>query len=229
MAKKKLIFKKDYSLTDKQKDLVRIILDPENKIIVIQGAPGTSKSWSACYAALKLYENNEVEKILLTKPIVPVGDDIGFLPGSKEDKTFPHMESFISNFEDILDSKSLVDIQNADHLEFKIVQFIRGSTIKNKVFIVDEIQNFSIKELMTIITRIGKGSKLILCGDTMQNDINRKLVCVNFLCEKVLKDVKGVAFFNFEKSDILRDQILIDICNNFEKYYDERPDSKNRA
>ncbi len=228
MAKKKPIFKKDYTLTDKQKNLVRIILDKENKVTVITGPPGTAKTFSASYAALKLYDSSEVQKIYLTKPIVQAGTNLGYLPGTKDEKVEPYMESFISTFETILDSNSLTSIMSANDIEFKIPQFMRGVNYKDMIMIVDEFQNFSIKELMTIITRLNKGCKIVFCGDTNQNDIDKKYVAVNFF-KKILQNVEGVNFFEFEKSDILRDPILIKIIDNYEKYQSEAPESKNNA
>lgn len=228
MANKKVVFKKDFSLTKKQKDLVETILDNETRIVVIEGPPGSAKTFTSIYGALKLYENKEIDKIYLTKPIVQVGDALGHLPGTKEEKVNPYLESFMTNFESILEGTSLTNIQNNNDIEFKIVQYMRGCNYKNMILIVDEMQNFSIKELMTIVTRLSKDSKIIFLGDIRQNDINKKYVGVTHF-KKVLENVKGVSFFKFANEDILRDPILVQIVENYDRLMLEMPESKNNA
>lgn len=166
---------------------------------------------------------------------------MGFLPGTKEEKINPYLESFLTNFETILEPGSVGNLMNQNEIEFKIVQYMRGANYKNIVLIVDEVQNFSIKELMTIVTRLNKGSKIIFCGDTRQNDINKKMVAIEHF-KKILgyeadilsssnncKPVPSVKFFKFKNEDILRDPILSIIVENYDNMEPYLPQSKNNS
>ncbi len=235
MANKKILFKRDYTLTPKQKELVSLILDNDCKIVVIEGPPGAAKTFTSIYASLKLLENKDIDKIFLTKPIVQVGDALGFLPGTKEEKINPYLESFISNFETIIEPQSLSYLMD-NVIEFKIAQYMRGANYKNMVLIVDEMQNFSIKELMTITTRLNSGSKIIFCGDTRQSDINKKFVAIDHFKNilgyggsDVCNTVPHVKFFKFTNEDILRDPILSIIVDNYDNMQKFLPDSKNNS
>ncbi len=204
-------------------------MDPNNRIIVITGPAGTSKTFISCYAALKLLNSGDFENIYLTKPIVESGNSIGLLPGNEKEKTAPFLESFVSNFEDILDpagSTNWAYLWNQQVIDFKIPQHARGANWKHCITIVDEIQNFPIKEMMTILTRLSNGSKFIFCGDSRQNDIDQRKVCVDFFKDKILEDVEGVVRFEFNAKDNMRDPILIKITENYDKYFNEIPKSR---
>jgi phosphate starvation-inducible PhoH-like protein len=206
---------KDIKLTDKQKTVLKLI--QTNKIAVISGAPGTSKTFIACYAALQLFKDGKYDKIIITKPTEVVGGtELGHLPGTLEDKLSVYIESFIDCFSDIIEGKELKELIDLKQIEYKPVQFVRGRTFKNKIVIIDEIQNFDLKSLMALITRFGTGSKFILCGDENQNDISFKYVAIN-LFKEILHGIEGVGMFEFEKSDIMRDPILIEITDRYEQ------------
>lgn len=210
-----LTFKK-VKLSAKQQQLFDLIIN--NKITVAIGPPGTAKTFSACYAALKLYHDNYCKNIFITKPTEIVGGtDLGFLPGTLNEKLAVYEESFMSNFSEIIEGRDLKMLKETKVIEYKPVQFVRGRTFNNAVVIIDEFQSFDIKSLMAIVTRLGKNNcKMIFIGDTEQNDINKKFVAVDFFL-KVLEGIKDVATFKFDRQDIVRDKILIDIIDNYEK------------
>lgn len=210
---------KDIKLSKKQKELNDLII--KNKITVATGPAGTSKTFSACHAALKLFKDNKCKKIIITKPTEIVGStDIGFLPGTLDDKLAVYKESFIGVFSDIIEGKDLKYLMDNLLIEYKPVQFIRGSTWKDSIIIVDEFQSFDIKALMAIVTRLGKGSKMVFVGDVNQNDINQKYLAVNIF-KQILDGIKGTAIFEFDRSDIVRDPILIEITDKYEKLQSE--------
>jgi phosphate starvation-inducible PhoH-like protein len=209
-----------FELTKKQKELIKLL--HENKIITITGPPGTSKTFIACYAAVQAYMSGKCKHIILSKPteILSGTKDPGALPGSLEEKMSVYAESFLDSFDEILDKKDFKHLWSDKIIEFKPAQFLRGRTLKDSFIIVDEFQNFDIKALKSIVTRLGRNSTIVFMGDTRQNDINKKYVAVDAFNE-IIKPIKGCAIFQFERADIVREQILIDIVDRFEKFEDE--------
>jgi phosphate starvation-inducible PhoH-like protein len=214
------IKKLEFELTKKQKNLIKILHD--NKIITVTGPPGTSKTFIACYAAIQAYMSGKCQNIILSKPteILSGTKDPGALPGSLDEKMAVYAESFLDAFDEILDKKDFKHLWNDKVIEFKPAQFLRGRTLKNSFIIIDEFQNFDIKALKSIVTRLGRNSIMVFMGDTKQNDINKKYVAVNVFND-IIQPIKGCAIFKFEREDIVREQILIDIVDRFEKFEDE--------
>jgi phosphate starvation-inducible PhoH-like protein len=224
-----LNFKK-VTLTEKQKQAVKII--KSNKISIITGPPGTSKTFTACYTALDLLKQGFCSKIILTKPAETIGSfSLGALPGTLDDKLLVYKECFIQNFTEIIEGRDINMLFEEKTIEFKPVQYMRGITFQDVTVIVDEFQSFDIKELMAIVTRLGKKNcKIIFLGDINQNDINKRYVGFNIF-KKILKNVNDVGMFEFDKSDTMRDEILITILENYEKIQDsgELTQTKNNS
>lgn len=193
---------KDVKLTARQKKLEQLIY--ENQIIVATGPPGTSKTFCAAYAALKLFsKSNDFSRIIITKPTEIIGTTaLGFTPGSLDEKLGVYMENFNDVFEDIVELSTIKQMVEARELQYKAPQFVRGRTFKNSIVIVDEFQSFDIHQLRALVTRIGKSNcKIIFCGDVKQNDIAKKYVAVHVL-KKVLAGLPEVGIFEFDKSDV---------------------------
>jgi len=210
----------DFELTSKQKKLLGIL--DRNKIITVTGPPGTSKTFIACYSAIQALLAGKCKKIILSKPteVLSGTKDPGALPGTIEEKMAVYAESFIDSFEEFLSPKDFKYLWDQKLIEFKPAQFLRGRSLKDSYIIIDEFQNFDIKALKSIVTRLGRNSKIVFMGDTRQNDINKKYVAVDIFIE-IIKPVDGCESFKFEKTDIVREQILIDIVDRFEKFEDE--------
>lgn len=214
------IKKLDFELTKKQKSLMKVMND--NKIITVTGPPGTSKTFIACYIAIQMFMSGKCKKIILSKPteILSGTRDPGALPGSLDEKMSVYAESFFDAFEEILDTKDFKHLWAEKVIEFKPAQFLRGRTLKDSFIIIDEFQNFDIKALKSIVTRLGRNSTIVFMGDTKQNDINKKYVAVDIFND-IIAPIKGCATFKFERSDIVREQILIDIVDRFEQFEDD--------
>lgn len=125
----------------------------------------------------------------------------------------------------MLEGKDFKQLWDEKIIEFKPAQFLRGRTIKDSYIIIDEFQNFDYKALKTIITRLGRNSKLIFCGDTKQNDISKKYLAIDAI-KFILEPIALCESFEFNKKDIVRDQLLIDIVDRFELYEEENKDIK---
>jgi phosphate starvation-inducible PhoH-like protein len=206
-----------FKLTTKQKELIKLI--PQNRIITVTGPPGTSKTFLALYAAIQAYMSGKCEKIILSKPteILSGTNEIGFLPGSLDAKLQVYIESFLDSFEDILLEKDFKHLWDEKIIEFKPAQFLRGRTLKNAYIIIDEFQNFDIKALKSIITRLGRNSNIIFMGDTKQNDINKKYVAVDTFID-IMTGLPDFLSFKFLREDIVREKLLIDIVDRFDAW-----------
>lgn len=214
------INKLDFVLTSKQVKVLSVL--DNNKIITISGPPGTSKTFIACYSAVQALLAGKCKKIILSKPteVLSGTRDPGALPGTLEEKMAVFAESFIDSFEEFLSPKDLKHLWDEKLIEFKPAQFLRGRSLKDSYIVIDEFQNFDIKALKSIVTRLGRNSKIVFMGDTRQNDINKKYVAVDTFTE-IISTINGCENFKFERDDIVREQILIDIIDRFEKFEDE--------
>jgi len=153
------------------------LLNPNIKLIALQGVAGSGKTLLALAAALE--QKAEFDQIILSRPIVPLSNrDIGFLPGDAEDKISPYMQPLWDNLKFIKSqfrenerkSKALVHLQESGALSLTALTFIRGRSLSNVIFIIDEAQNLTPHEIKTIITRAGEGTKIIFTGDIYQID-----------------------------------------------------------
>jgi len=169
--KKNNLFKTD--LFEIQKPISNFL--KSNEISIITGMPGSGKDFICLYTALELLISKEVEKIVLTKPIVEVGKSMGFLPGDLNEKLDPYRKSFDDIIQTIIgkqDFQATKRIKNK--ISFEPVNFIRGNTFKDSVVILSEAQNCTLHEIISFMTRLDKSSKMFINGDMMQSDIGSK-------------------------------------------------------
>lgn len=213
----------EIKLQDFQKKFLQTIHD--NKIIIGTGVAGVSKTFMSCFAAVDLYSQGRINKIIITKPIVEASHDgssnIGFLKGSLEDKVGPYLASYFENFKKLIPNPKHFDKLIEDKtIEFIPVEYMRGRTFENSVIISDESQNFSMKMLLLLCTRLHHKSKLIIVGDENQADIKNKYVGLESF-KNMINGIDKVGIFEFEKSHIMRDPILIEITERYEKWKEE--------
>jgi phosphate starvation-inducible PhoH-like protein len=210
---------KTVKLSEKQYELFNGIKN--SRISTIIGPPGTSKTFTACWAAVKALQKGEIKRIILVKPLETSGEDLGFLPGSEKDKVQPFMESFLDNLVEMVDGKTLKMFIDNGTIKFEPIAYMRGRTFKNSFIICDEMQNADIKQLMTTITRFGENSKIAIIGDSRQNDINEKYVALDFFVKEILGEDDQMFHFKFDRHDIVRDPLLVKIIDNYEKALSE--------
>lgn len=233
MAVRKTNQKSSSKLELSEKDLRPIQLKPSqsdylqkimsNEVTFCYGPAGTSKTFTACLAALKLYMNGKIKKIILTKPIQESGEKLGFLPGEIKDKIDPFMESYRSNLVKLLhDPNSVNWLEAMGVIEFRPLAYMRGATFDHCLMILDEAQNADFKQLMLFITRMGKDSKVLICGDVSQYDIAKSKVALPEFIE-LLSGINGLGVHQFKDEDIVRNKILIQITDRYEKWKANNP------
>lgn len=157
-------------VTENQKKYVDILNDSRTPLVFVTGPAGTGKTLLACNSAIKMLKNGNVDKIILTRPVVPVEEDIGFLPGNLNKKMDPWTKPIFDVFSDFFSQTEInLMIQN-NIIEIAPLGYMRGRTFKKSFIIADEMQNSSPNQMKMLTTRIGENSKLVVTGDLNQSD-----------------------------------------------------------
>ena len=216
---------KALELTETQKRLLQII--EENKIIIISGPAGTGKTLISCYYAIKSLINHTFDKIVFSKPIEESGERLGFLPGDMASKIDPYLESYKGNILKFINKQTYEKLIAEDYIKYKPLAYLRGVTMDDSFMVLDECQNADLRQIMLFVSRMGKGSKVILSGDTRQSDISNEYIGLKYFSEMV-GDIKGIAHFEFNEEDIMRDPILKEITKRYENSKVDKSLPKNK-
>lgn len=199
-----------FKFSEKQQQLLKILLSDDSKIVFIAGPAGTSKTFMAVYAALNLINHNEKD-IVYIRTIAESGEkSLGSLPGTVGEKFQPYLLPLEDKIQEIIEHTDAHRLKEDGRISATPINFLRGSTLTDKIIIADEVQNFTAKEITTLITRIGEGSKIFLCGDFMQSDIKSKNGFFDFynLFSDEESASRGIFSFEFTEEDIKRSEIL---------------------
>lgn len=204
LESKKEIYKKT-NIEPKNKEQVfalNLLLDEDISLVSLTGVPGSGKTYLALMTALKFIEKDSKKRIIFTRPIQTVGKDIGFLPGSLEEKMSPWLAPIVDNFRNQFGDLTYFEMMlEKGQIDVAPLSHIRGRSFNDSVIIVDEAQNATVHELKTVITRTGKNSKIILLGDIEQVDlpyINKLSNGLTIVAEK-LKEEALTGHINFTK------------------------------
>jgi len=156
--------------TSNQQKYLKYLKDVNIKILFAVGPAGTGKTYLACNEAISLLKSGLIQKIILTRPVVPVEEDIGFLPGTLNKKMDPWIKPIIDVFEETYSKKEVEKFIQDNVIEVSPLAYMRGRTFKNAFIIADEMQNSSPNQMLMLTTRIGENSKMIVTGDVKQSD-----------------------------------------------------------
>jgi phosphate starvation-inducible PhoH-like protein len=202
-------------LNEEQKQAKAIILD--NPVTVLKGMAGSGKTLVAVQAALDLLFNKDVEKIVITRPTVSK-EEIGFLPGDIKEKMDPWLAPIYHNLY-ALYSKDKIDkeLENGN-IEIVPFAFMRGRTFLNSFVIVDEAQNVTHDQMETVIGRLGKNSKMAICGDVAQNDLKIKKESGFSFLSRIEEQVAGFRVFELKQNH--RHEIVSPILKVYQEYRD---------
>ena len=216
-----LLIKQRPDLTIKQKEFLKLALDNTVKVILLSGPSGSSKSFLAVLASLELLNLKKVSDLIYIRSIVESSDNkMGFLPGDASEKLSPYLEPLVEKLEEMLDKSDINDLQKENRVQGKPTGYLRGLSWNAKAIIMDEAQNSTQKELITLMTRVGHFSKLFICGDPMQSDINGKSgfdkMCNIFNDDESKKN--GIQVFYLTEEDIVRSEIVKFIVKKLNLY-----------
>ena len=211
----------------KQKELHNLI--KEKQIVFCQGSAGTGKSYIAAETALDLLKNNSYRRIIICCPNVESSSmPLGLLPGTVDEKLQPFLDAIEFTLEKVLDDSGnfnskdiLVNLLKNDIVIEEAASFLRGKTFDDSIIIVDESENFNKQEMLLILTRIGRNSKMVFLGDNMQIDRrdikkSREKCGLDYAFE-TLKDVDDIGFLEFTEEDIVRNPIITEILKKWNK------------
>lgn len=206
---------KELPWTDKQKELISIIEDKETRAVLISGPAGTSKSIIAIYSGLKALNSRKNSHILYSRPIIESSDSsakLGYLPGNIDDKIEPYKIVIKEKLDELLSKEDPGKLMKENRIEFVEVNYMRGRSLNAVFLILDESQNYTFSEIETMLTRVGKYSKVIVLADPNQSDLpfNKQGGFVKFwnkFSEDNIEASKhGIKSFEFSEDDILRSE-----------------------
>tara|TARA_R100001443_G_scaffold100908_1_gene108438 strand:+ start:635 stop:1354 length:720 start_codon:yes stop_codon:yes gene_type:complete len=210
-----------FKFTAKQKKFLSILLEPANQILFVSGPAGSSKTYMSLYGCLRLMADDTDRELLYVRSIAESADKgLGSLPGDISEKFNPFLMPLYDKLDEIIFEGDRDFLRRQERISAVPINFMRGASWNNKLVIADEAQNFTFKELTTLITRIGEQSKLIICGDFMQSDINGKSGFQEMfnLFKDDISQENGILSFAFNQNDIVRSKILKFIVSKLESH-----------
>lgn len=180
------------------------------------GPAGTGKTYLAIAVALSYFTQGKVGKVILTRPAVEAGEKLGFLPGNMVEKVNPYLRPLYDALNDMLGLEEVIKLTEKSYIEVAPLAFMRGRTLNDAFIILDEAQNTTSEQMKMFLTRIGYNSKAVITGDITQIDLPNNVLSGLVEAERILKDIKKMAFVNFTKNDVVRHKIVIDIIRAYE-------------
>jgi len=214
--KPKNAIKFNLTLNEEQKLAKSDILN--NTVTLLKGQAGSGKTLLACQIALDMYFNRQIEKIIITRPNVASADDIGYLPGSMKEKMDPWLAPIYANLYMLYNREGVDKMAQEGHIEIVPFAFMRGRTFPNTFVLVDECQNITHGQTEMMLGRLGKGGKMVFCGDISQTDLkNKKDSGISFFT-RLEENVKGVRICALKTNH--RHEIVEPILQVYSEYRD---------
>jgi phosphate starvation-inducible PhoH-like protein len=199
----------------------------KNDIIFALGPAGTGKTYTAVAIAVRALRDREIRKIILTRPAVEAGENLGFLPGDLKEKVDPYLRPLYDALEDMIPGEKLKSMIESRTVEVAPLAFMRGRTLDNCYVILDEAQNCTELQLKMFLTRMGPNAKMIITGDLTQIDLPSKQKSGLKQAAAILKNIKGIAQIYLDTEDVVRHELVKEIIKAYNKTQGvENPDSK---
>ena len=182
------------------------------------GPAGTGKTYTAVALAVKALKAKEVKRIVLTRPAVEAGENLGFLPGDLKEKLDPYLMPLYDALRDMIPAEKLEEMLQYGVIEIAPLAFMRGRTLDKAFVILDEGQNTTMMQMKMFLTRMGTTAKFIITGDMSQIDLpSRQKSGLSFALD-TLKDVKEIGVIRLDKNDVVRNKLVTKIIEAYEKY-----------
>ncbi len=201
--------------TPNQKLMVEAI--DENDMLFALGPAGSGKTYTAVALAVRALKSKKVKRIILTRPAVEAGENLGFLPGDLKDKLDPYLQPLYDALRDMILQQKLESYIEDKTIEIAPLAFMRGRTLDNCFVILDEAQNATYSQMKMFLTRMGKNSKFIITGDPTQTDLPKQQVSGLINAVEFLRDIKGISFVHLKEFDIIRHPLVTKIVEAYNK------------
>ena len=190
----------------------------KSMIVFGLGPAGTGKTYLAMAMAITAFKNDEVSRIILTRPAIEAGEKLGFLPGDLQSKVDPYLRPLYDALYQIMGAESFNKNMEKGLIEVAPLAYMRGRTLDNAFIILDEAQNTTPAQMKMFLTRIGFGSKVIITGDSSQKDLSPDVKSGLDIAESVLKGIDDIAFCNLTSADVVRHPLVQKIVKAYEDY-----------
>jgi len=189
----------------------------QHDIVFAIGPAGTGKTYISVALAVKALKNKEVKKIIITRPAVEAGENLGFLPGDLKEKIDPYLRPIYDALDDMIPPEKLKFYQENRIIEIAPLAYMRGRTLHNAFILLDEAQNTTAMQIKMFLTRMGPNSKAIITGDKSQIDLPRNQKSGLVEAQHILRDIKGIGFVELDAKDVVRHRLVKDIIMAYEK------------
>ncbi|MBI3317861.1 MAG: PhoH family protein [Candidatus Omnitrophica bacterium] len=186
-------------------------------IVFAIGPAGTGKTYLAMAMAVNSLKNQEVSRIILTRPAVEAGESLGYLPGTYEEKVGPYLRPLYDALYDMMDVDRIQRLLERGVLEVAPLAYMRGRTLNDSFIILDEAQNCTPEQMKMFLTRLGFDSKTVITGDITQSDLPQGKVSGLVHARQILKSVEGIHFIEFSGSDVVRHELVQKIVKAYEQ------------
>ena len=192
--------------TANQRKLVDLM--HKNDMVFAIGPAGTGKTYTGVALAVKALKEKQVKKIILTRPAVEAGENLGFLPGDMKDKLDPYMQPLYDALRDMIPAERLADFIEKGVIQIAPLAFMRGRTLDNAFVILDEAQNTTHSQMKMFLTRMGRNAKFMITGDPGQIDLPRRVTSGIKEALLVLRNVKGIGMIYLDDKDVIRHKLV---------------------
>jgi len=201
--------------TVNQKKLVQLVKD--NDLVFALGPAGTGKTYISVALAVRALKNKNVKKLIITRPAVEAGENLGFLPGDLKEKIDPYLRPIYDALNDMIPFEKLRYYMERETIEIAPLAYMRGRTLNNAFILLDEAQNTTPMQMKMFLTRMGPESKMIVTGDATQIDLPSKQHSGLKEAARILKDVKGIGFVELNEKDVVRHRLVRDILDAYNR------------
>jgi phosphate starvation-inducible PhoH-like protein len=189
----------------------------ENDVIFVVGPAGTGKTFVSVAMAVQALKNKEVKKIIITRPAVEAGENLGYLPGDLKEKIDPYLRPIYDSLDEMVPFEKLKFYLESRVIEIAPLAYMRGRTLNNAFILLDEAQNTTPMQIKMFLTRMGPSSKVIVTGDMTQIDLPKNQNSGLAEAIGILKDIPGVGFIELQPKDVVRHKIVRDIVEAYQK------------
>lgn len=186
------------------------------------GPAGTGKTYLAAVLAVQALQNQECERLILTRPAVEAGEKLGFLPGDLQQKISPYLRPLYDALYDLMDPVRMNQLLERGVIEVAPLAYMRGRTLNRAFIILDEAQNTTAGQMKMLLTRLGFGSRMVITGDTTQVDLSRREDSGLNVALQVLRGVPGIGFCHLTAADVVRHPLVQQIVQAYERYENQR-------